>query len=150
MMKALGRLFWVAVAAVILVGVKSVCQSWLMAVVLSLNYRATRQGAGGHLPCTHLRRRRPGRGHGDPPGRRDGADRRRERTRRPAVVLQVAAALGDRDTRMGRHYTRHVEQENRPILRHLARGSAGPKSLGDFGDRIEATGCRKDLAYARA
>ena len=40
MMKALGRLFWVAVAAVILVGVKSVCQSWLMAVVLSLNSSA--------------------------------------------------------------------------------------------------------------
>lgn len=29
---------------------------------------------------------------------------------------QVAAALGDRDTRMGRHYTRHVEQENKLIL----------------------------------
>jgi integrase len=28
---------------------------------------------------------------------------------------QVAAALGDRDTRMGRHYTRHVEQENKLI-----------------------------------
>ena len=25
---------------------------------------------------------------------------------------QVAAALGDRDTRMGAHYTRHVEQES--------------------------------------
>ena len=25
---------------------------------------------------------------------------------------QVAAALGDRDTKMGKHYTRHVEQEN--------------------------------------
>jgi hypothetical protein len=39
-MKSLGRLFWVAVAAVILVGVKSVCQTWLMAVVLSLNSSA--------------------------------------------------------------------------------------------------------------
>jgi hypothetical protein len=28
---------------------------------------------------------------------------------------QVAAALGDRDTRMGRHYSRHVEQENKII-----------------------------------
>jgi hypothetical protein len=28
---------------------------------------------------------------------------------------QVAAALGDRDTRMGRHYGRHVEQENKII-----------------------------------
>lgn len=26
---------------------------------------------------------------------------------------QVAGALGDRDTKMGKHYTRHVEQENR-------------------------------------
>jgi len=29
---------------------------------------------------------------------------------------QVAAALGDRDDRMGGHYTRHVEQENRVAL----------------------------------
>jgi integrase len=29
---------------------------------------------------------------------------------------QVAAALGDRDTRMGAHYTRHVEQENKIIF----------------------------------
>jgi integrase len=29
---------------------------------------------------------------------------------------QVAAALGDRDTRMGAHYTRHVEQENRIVF----------------------------------
>jgi integrase len=28
---------------------------------------------------------------------------------------QIAAALGDRDTRMGAHYTRHVEQEARII-----------------------------------
>jgi len=28
---------------------------------------------------------------------------------------QVAAALGDRDTKMGAHYTRHVEQEARII-----------------------------------
>jgi hypothetical protein len=28
---------------------------------------------------------------------------------------QVAAALGDRDPRMGRHYSRRVEQENRII-----------------------------------
>jgi integrase len=32
---------------------------------------------------------------------------------------QVAAALGDRDTRMGAHYTRHVEQENK-LLRLYA------------------------------
>jgi integrase len=29
---------------------------------------------------------------------------------------QVAAALGDRDSRMGAHYTRHVEQENKIIF----------------------------------
>jgi integrase len=29
---------------------------------------------------------------------------------------QVAAALGDRDTKMGAHYTRHVEQENKIIF----------------------------------
>jgi hypothetical protein len=29
---------------------------------------------------------------------------------------QVAAALGDRDARMGAHYTRHVEQENKIIF----------------------------------
>jgi integrase len=29
---------------------------------------------------------------------------------------QVAAALGDRDSRMGSHYTRHVEQENKIIF----------------------------------
>lgn len=29
---------------------------------------------------------------------------------------QVAAALGDRDTKMGKHYTRHVEQENKIIF----------------------------------
>lgn len=29
---------------------------------------------------------------------------------------QVAAALGDRDTRMGAHYTRHVDQENKIIF----------------------------------
>lgn len=29
---------------------------------------------------------------------------------------QVAAALGDRDTRMGAHYTRHVEQENKILF----------------------------------
>jgi integrase len=28
---------------------------------------------------------------------------------------QVAAALGDRDTKMGRHYSRHVEQENKIV-----------------------------------
>ena len=28
---------------------------------------------------------------------------------------QVAAALGDRDARMGGHYTRHVEQENKIV-----------------------------------
>lgn len=34
---------------------------------------------------------------------------------------QVAAALGDRDTRMGRHYTRHVEQENKVALLFFSR-----------------------------
>lgn len=34
---------------------------------------------------------------------------------------QVAAALGDRDRRMGAHYTRHVEQENRLILLFFAK-----------------------------
>jgi integrase len=29
---------------------------------------------------------------------------------------QIAAALGDRDTRMGAHYTRHVEQENKIVF----------------------------------
>lgn len=33
-----------------------------------------------------------------------------------ASDAQVAAALGDRDARMGQHYTRHVEQENRIAL----------------------------------
>jgi hypothetical protein len=28
----------------------------------------------------------------------------------------VAAALGDRDTRMGAHYTRHVDQENKILF----------------------------------
>ena len=41
---------------------------------------------------------------------------------------QVAAALGDRDVRMGRHYTRHVEQEARIIQvffgQHLKKGKA--------------------------
>ena len=34
---------------------------------------------------------------------------------------QVAAALGDRDTRMGAHYTRHVEQENKIIYLFASR-----------------------------
>jgi integrase len=34
---------------------------------------------------------------------------------------QVAAALGDRDRRMGSHYTRHVEQENRLMLVFFAK-----------------------------
>jgi hemerythrin-like domain-containing protein len=29
---------------------------------------------------------------------------------------QVAAALGDRDSRMGAHYTRHVDQENKILF----------------------------------
>lgn len=38
---------------------------------------------------------------------------------------QVAAALGDRDTRMGAHYTRHVEQEQRIIEVFFARAGTG-------------------------
>ena len=38
---------------------------------------------------------------------------------------QVAAALGDRDTRMGAHYTRHVENEIKVIQ---AFGKAPPKT----------------------
>ena len=38
---------------------------------------------------------------------------------------QVAAALGDRDVRMGAHYTRHVEQENRIIEVFFARMGTG-------------------------
>jgi integrase len=34
---------------------------------------------------------------------------------------QVAAALGDRDARMGAHYTRHVEQENKIIFLFASR-----------------------------
>jgi integrase len=34
---------------------------------------------------------------------------------------QVAAALGDRDARMGAHYTRHVEQEVRVLKVFFAR-----------------------------
>lgn len=34
---------------------------------------------------------------------------------------QVAAALGDRDTRMGAHYTRHVEQENKILFLYASR-----------------------------
>ncbi len=34
---------------------------------------------------------------------------------------QVAAALGDRDTKMGRHYTRHVEQENKIIFLYASK-----------------------------
>lgn len=41
---------------------------------------------------------------------------------------QVAAALGDRDTRMGRHYTRHVEQENRIIEVFFAKQNGGAKT----------------------
>jgi integrase len=42
---------------------------------------------------------------------------------------QVAAALGDRDTRMGAHYTRHVEQEARIIQVFFGKheGSGFPK-----------------------
>jgi integrase len=38
---------------------------------------------------------------------------------------QVAAALGDRDARMGAHYTRHVEQEQRIIEVFFARNGTG-------------------------
>jgi integrase len=38
---------------------------------------------------------------------------------------QVAAALGDRDTRMGSHYTRHVEQENRVALAFFSKLGTG-------------------------
>jgi hypothetical protein len=38
---------------------------------------------------------------------------------------QVAAALGDRDTRMGAHYTRHVEQETRIIQVFFDRSNSG-------------------------
>ena len=41
---------------------------------------------------------------------------------------QVAAALGDRDTRMGRHYTRHVEQENRIIEVFFAKQNGGARA----------------------
>jgi hypothetical protein len=40
----------------------------------------------------------------------------------------VAAALGDRDTRKGRHYTRHVEQEN-TITSVVLNGLCGPPFL---------------------
>jgi integrase len=49
---------------------------------------------------------------------------------------QVAAALGDRDTRMGAHYTRHVEQEN--------------KILYLFASKTMGTGTERDLENGRA
>jgi integrase len=49
---------------------------------------------------------------------------------------QVAAALGDRDTRMGAHYTRHVEQENKIIFL--------------FASKTMGTGTERDLENARA
>jgi integrase len=49
---------------------------------------------------------------------------------------QVAAALGDRDTRMGAHYTRHVEQENKIIFL--------------FASKTMGTGTERDLENGRA
>jgi integrase len=49
---------------------------------------------------------------------------------------QVAAALGDRDVRMGAHYTRHVEQEARII--------------SVFFSRLAGTGTEQDLENGRA
>jgi integrase len=49
---------------------------------------------------------------------------------------QVAAALGDRDSRMGAHYTRHVEQENKIIFL--------------FASKIMGTGTERDLENAGA
>jgi integrase len=49
---------------------------------------------------------------------------------------QVAAALGDRDTKMGAHYTRHVEQENKIIFL--------------FASRAMGTGTERDLENKRA
>jgi integrase len=49
---------------------------------------------------------------------------------------QVAAALGDRDTRMGAHYTRHVEQENKIIYL--------------FASKTMGTGTERDLENGRA
>jgi integrase len=49
---------------------------------------------------------------------------------------QVAAALGDRDARMGAHYTRHVEQENKIIFL--------------FASKTMGTGTERDLENARA
>jgi len=49
---------------------------------------------------------------------------------------QVAAALGDRDTRMGAHYTRHVEQENKIIFL--------------FASKTMGTGIERDLENGRA
>lgn len=48
---------------------------------------------------------------------------------------QVAAALGDRDTKMGKHYTRHVEQENRIAFL--------------FFSRLASTGTERDLENGR-
>lgn len=48
---------------------------------------------------------------------------------------QVAAALGDRDTKMGKHYTRHVEQENRIAFL--------------FFSRMAGTGTEHDLENGR-
>jgi integrase len=49
---------------------------------------------------------------------------------------QVAAALGDRDTRMGAHYTRHVEQENKIIYL--------------FASKTMGTGTERDLENGMA
>jgi integrase len=43
---------------------------------------------------------------------------------------QVAAALGDRDTRMGAHYTRHVEQENKIIEVFFAKQLRSGPAIG--------------------
>jgi len=50
--------------------------------------------------------------------------------------VSFAAALGDRDTRMGAHYTRHVEQENKIIYL--------------FASKTMGTGTERDLENERA
>lgn len=49
---------------------------------------------------------------------------------------QVAAALGDRDSRMGAHYTRHVEQENKIVFL--------------FASKTMGTGTERDLENGMA
>lgn len=59
---------------------------------------------------------------------------------------QVAAALGDRDTRMGAHYTRHVEQENRVafvFFSEMVLSRTAPSEM-------MGTGTERDLENGRA